>query len=122
LAGDSRAQRSSSSKRDPEKLTVRLLEMLDYSARLALEAGELDAALRAAREAVRIGDLVLGIDAASAYAGHARLTLGDVLAARSDGQAARAEFERSAALLEDAAGPSHPWTIAARSRLAARGQ
>ena len=103
----------------PKKLSARLPEMLEYSARLALEAGNLDAALQAAREAVRIADFQLGTEAPSAYTGRARMALGVVLAAKSDHRAARLELEQAVTLLERAAGHAHPWTIDARSRLAA---
>ena len=106
----------------PGTNNVRLPEMLSYSARLALEAGEGDTAIRAGRDAVRIAQRELGAQPPSAYTGFARLTLGIALAATSDPRAARAEFEQAITVLEAAGGASHPWTIDARSRLAALGQ
>jgi serine/threonine-protein kinase len=91
--------------------------LLEYSARLALEAGEVGVAIARAQDAIRIASAQFGDDVPNAYMGRAQLTLGDALAANNRHREAASAFERAAAILEAAAGADHRWTSEARRRL-----
>jgi serine/threonine protein kinase/tetratricopeptide (TPR) repeat protein len=103
----------------PAALSAGLPELLEYAARLDLDAGRLDEAIRWARESIRVFDTQFDTEPPSAYLGRARLTLGVALAAKADVRSARTELEHAARVLEVAAGAGHPWTAEARMRLAA---
>ena len=93
-------------------------ELLEFSARLSLELGDLDAAIQRTQEAIRVADSQFGSDVANAHVGRARLTLGIALASKGSLRAALNELEQSSTILERSAGTAHPWTVEARTRLA----
>jgi serine/threonine-protein kinase len=92
--------------------------LLEYSARLALDAGQAALAITRAREAIRIADARFGDRVPNAHTGRAQLTLAQALAADDRRGEATSAFERAAAMLDAAAGADHPWTSEARRRLA----
>jgi serine/threonine-protein kinase len=93
-------------------------ELLEFAARLSLDLADYSTAIQRSRDAIRIGEQQFGADA-SALIARARMTLGLALASQGQARDARAELERASALLEATAGLSHPWTIEARTKLAA---
>ena len=92
--------------------------LLEYSARLALEAGQVGIAITRAQDAIRIGTAAFGDDVLNAHIGRAQLTLAEALAADNRRREATSAFERAAAMLEAAVGADHRWTSEARRRLA----
>jgi hypothetical protein len=93
-------------------------ELLECASRLAIEARDLEEAIRLAADAVKACELHFGVEEASAHTGRARLTLGLALAADGRNAEARAELERATALIAQAAGADHPWVREARAKLA----
>ena len=92
--------------------------LLEYSARLALEAGQVAVAISRARDAIRIADAQFGDSVPNAHTGRAQLTLAQALVADNRRPEATRAFERAAAILAAAAGADHRWTSEARRRLA----
>ena len=105
----------------PERLSPEVHQLLDWSGRLALQIGDVDQAVQLARDAVRACDLHFGTDVPSALTGRARLTLGLALAAGGRAREASSELTRAAALIQAAAGESHPWAREAREALTRTG-
>jgi serine/threonine-protein kinase len=93
-------------------------ELLEFAARLAAEVSDHGTAIQRSRDAIRVGEQQFGRDA-SALIARARLTLGLALASRGQASEARAELELASTILEQTAGLSHPWTVEARTKLAA---
>jgi hypothetical protein len=92
--------------------------LLEYSARLSLEAGEVGLAITRAQDAIRIASAQFDDSVPSAHTGRAQLTLAQALAADQRLREAAHAFERAAALLDAAAGAEHRWTLEARRGLA----
>jgi tetratricopeptide (TPR) repeat protein len=92
--------------------------LLEYSARLSLEAGEVGLAITRAQDAIRIASAQFDDSVPSAHTGRAQLTLAQALAADQRLREAAHAFERAAALLDAAAGAEHRWTLEARRCLA----
>ena len=93
-------------------------ELLEFAARLSLDLADYGTAIQQSRDAIRVGEQQFGRDA-SALIARARLTLGLALASQGHAREARAELEQASTMLEQTAGRSHPWTVEARTRLAA---
>jgi serine/threonine-protein kinase len=102
----------------PARLSPSVNELLECASRLAIEARDLEEAIRLAADAVKACELHFGVEEASAHTGRARLTLGLALAADGRNAEARAELERATALIAQAAGADHPWVREARAKLA----
>jgi serine/threonine-protein kinase len=92
--------------------------LLECSARLALEAGEVVVAITRAQDAIRIAAAQFGDSVPNAHTGRAQLTLAQALAADNRRREATSALERAAAILDAAAGADHRWTSEARRRLA----
>ena len=84
-------------------------ELLEYDARLALDAGEIDAAVAKARAAIRVAETLFGATAPNAIRGRARLTLGKALAVTGQRSAAADTLTAAIDDLRESAGPEHPW-------------
>ena len=100
----------------PGQISPTVHSLLEFGARLALEARENEEAERLARAAVTSAEQLSSPTEPSAYEGRARLTLGLVLSAMGRAGQARREIERAATLVERAAGP-HPWVLEARQAM-----
>jgi len=96
--------------------------LLEYSARLAIDAGQVAGAITRAQDAIRVAAAQFGNSVPDAYTGRAQLTLAQALAADNRRPEAADAFERAAAALEAAAGSDHPWASEARRRLAGLNQ
>jgi tetratricopeptide (TPR) repeat protein len=103
----------------PATLTDTQPELLAFAGFLSLELGDLAGAIRHSQEAIRVAEVQFGREGTSAYVGRARLTIGIAFASKASIHAARAELERASGTLEQAVGPTHPWTVEAGTRLVA---
>jgi serine/threonine protein kinase/tetratricopeptide (TPR) repeat protein len=103
----------------PDRFLPGQPELLEYAARISLELSDIETAIRKCKEAIRLTDAQFGHDAPNVFVGRARLTLGIALATKGATREARDELQQAGAILERAAGPDHPWTVEARTRLAA---
>jgi serine/threonine-protein kinase len=102
----------------PARFSPAVNELLELASSLAIEARDLEEAIRLAADAVKACELHFGVEEASAHTGRARLTLGLALAANGRNAEARAELERATALIAQAAGADHPWAREAREKRA----
>jgi tetratricopeptide (TPR) repeat protein len=102
----------------PGRISPSVHMLLEFGARLALEAHESGEAERLARASISACERYAGTKEPSAFAGHEHLTLGLVLADMGRTVDARAELHRAATEIEQSAGASHPWVQEARSEIA----
>lgn len=97
---------------------ARRVSPLILQARIALQLGELDAALTQATDAADVARLQLGDLPSSAYLGQALRVLGQAQQARGDVPAARASLGQALVQFESAVGPGSPPADEARRLLA----
>ena len=93
-------------------------ELLECAARLSLDLADYDTAMQRSRDSIRIAEQQFGRDA-SALVARAHLTLGIALASKGNAREATGELTLAFTMFEQTAGPSHPWSVEARTRLAA---
>jgi tetratricopeptide (TPR) repeat protein len=103
----------------PGALSPLAHEMLEYAARLAVQANDHGEATRLARDAVRACEQYFGTAQPSAFTGRAHMTLGLALVAGGRTAEGQAALGRAIELIASAAGPDHPWVKEARARLGA---
>ena len=102
----------------PGTLSSTQPELLEFAARVSVELGDFDGAIRRSLDAIRVADSQFGRDVANAHVGRARLTLGNALALKGSLRDARNELAQASTILEQSAGTAHPWAVEARTRLA----
>ena len=101
----------------PGTLSSTQPELLEFAARVSVELGDFDRAIRRSLDAIRVADSQFGRDIANAHVGRARLTLGNALALKGSLPDARNELAQASTILERSAGTAHPWAVEARTRL-----
>ena len=93
-------------------------ELLECAARLSIDLADYDTAIQRSRDSIRVAEHQFGRDP-SALVARAHLTLGIALASKGNAREAKAELAQASTMLEQTAGPSHRWSVEARTRLAA---
>lgn len=101
----------------PGRLSPFVHELLEYGARLAIQAGDHARAAQLARDAIAACERHYGTDAPSAHTGRAELTHGIALVGAGRTDEGRAALDRASVSIAAAAGPDHPWARDARARL-----
>jgi tetratricopeptide (TPR) repeat protein len=101
----------------PARVSPSADELLEYGARLALQAGDHREAAKLAREAVNACNKYFSGGKASAFTGRAQMTLGFALLAAGQTAQGEAAVRRGIDLITASAGATHPWVQQAKTRL-----